>query len=55
MEAILINAKRISNRVYYIISDICYKDQLELEGTNGIILKGTESRSLRHNNTYRRY
>ena len=54
MEAILTNTKGISNRVYHIISDVRYKNQLEPKGTNGIILKGTKSRSLRCNNTYRR-
>ena len=55
MEAILINAEGISNGVHYTIPDIYYKDWLELESANGIILKGTKSRSLRCNNTYRGY
>ena len=53
-EIVLTNIKGISNRVYYIILDVRYKNQLELESTNGIILKGTKSRSLKYNNTYRR-
>ena len=55
MEAILIDAKGISNRIYYIIPNIRHKDWLESESTNSIILKRTKGRSLRHNNTYRRY
>jgi len=55
MEIILTNIKGISNRVYYLILNIYYKNQLELKGINGIILKGIKSRSLGCNNTYRRY
>ena len=54
MEAIRINIKRIGNGIYYIIPDKCYKNQLKLESADGIILKGTKSRSLRRDNTYRR-
>ena len=55
MEAILTNVEGISNRVYYLILDKRYKDQLEFESANGIILKGTKSGSLRCNDTYGRY
>ena len=55
MKVILVNAERISNRVYYVILDIHHKDQLELESANGIIPKRTKSRSLKYNDTYRRY
>jgi len=55
MEAILTNTKGISNGVYYIIPDVCYKNQLEPESADSIIPKKTKSGSLRHNNTYKRY
>ena len=55
MKAIFIDAKGISNRVYYLILDIRYKDRLELKGTNSTILKRTKIGSLRRNNTYGRY
>ena len=55
MEVILTNIKRISNRVYYIIPNVRYKDRLELKGINSTILKGTEIGSLRRDNTYRKY
>ena len=55
MEAILINAKGISNRIYYLIPDVRYKNQLEPKGINSIILKRIKGRSPRYNNTYKRY
>ena len=55
MEAILTNTEGVSNGVYYLVLDVCYKDWLELKGTNGTILEGTKGRSLRCDNTYRRY
>ena len=55
MEAIFIDIEGISNRVYYVILDIYYENQLELESVNGIIPERTKSRSLRYNNIYRRY
>ena len=54
MEVVLTDTEGISNGVYHLIPNVCYKDRLEPKGTNGIILKGTKSRSLRYNNIYKR-
>ena len=55
MKAIFINVKGISNGIYHIVPDIYHENWLELESADSIILKGTKSRSLGYNNTYRGY
>ena len=54
MKVILTDTKGISNGVYYAISNVRYENWLEPESADGIILKGTKSRSLGYDNTYRR-